>query len=70
MIPDDAPPPTTSQGRYVPPPFVWQPVTPEQDALIRRRQRGRAIVLALLLGALVVLIFAITLVKIKQGAAS
>ena len=40
---------------------------PDDEDLIRRRQRGRAIVVALLLGALVVLIFAITLVKIRQG---
>ena len=42
-------------------------MTPEDEDLIRRRQRGRAIVVALLLGALVVLIFAITLAKIRQG---
>ena len=35
--------------------------------LIRRRQRGRSIVLGLLLGALVVLVFAITLAKIRMG---
>jgi len=38
----------------------------EQD-LIRARQKGRAIVMALLLGAFVVLVFAITIVKIKAG---
>jgi hypothetical protein len=38
----------------------------DQD-LIRRRQKGRAIVMGLLLGALVVLIFAITISKIKLG---
>ena len=36
----------------------------DQD-LIRRRQKSRALVLALLLGALVVLIFFITLVRIR-----
>ena len=39
---------------------------PDQDQdLIRRRQKSRALVLALLLGALVVLIFFITLVRIR-----
>ena len=39
----------------------------EGDDLIRRRQQGRARVMALLLGALVVLLFAITIVKIRAG---
>jgi hypothetical protein len=39
---------------------------PDHD-LIRSRQRGRAIVMGLLLGGLVVLIFAITLSKIRMG---
>ena len=42
----------------------------EQDALIRRRQAGRARVVALLLGAFVVLIFFITIAKIRQGMAA
>ena len=42
-------------------------MTPDEQDLIRRRQRGRAIVMAVLLGALVILIFAITLAKIRQG---
>ena len=37
--------------------------------LIRQRQRSRALILALLLGALVILIFAITIAKIKAGMA-
>ena len=37
----------------------------EDQDLIRRRQKSRALVLALLLGALVVLIFFITLVRIR-----
>ncbi|HEX8419401.1 MAG TPA: hypothetical protein VF638_05245 [Sphingomonas sp.] len=37
---------------------------PDPD-LIRRRQKSRALVLALLLGGLVVLIFFITLVRIR-----
>jgi hypothetical protein len=42
---------------------------PKRDMsdLIRRRQKGRSIVVALLLGALVVLIFAITIAKIRMG---
>ena len=37
------------------------------DDLIRKRQKGRATVVALLLGAFVVLIFFITIAKIRQG---
>ncbi len=35
--------------------------------LIRRRQKSRAIVMALLLGAFVILVFLISLVKIREG---
>jgi hypothetical protein len=42
---------------------------PGDEDLVRRRQRGRAIVMALLLGFLVILIFAITLAKIRAGMA-
>jgi hypothetical protein len=42
-------------------------MTPEEEALVRARQRSRARVMAWLLGALVLLIFAITLVKIQAG---
>ncbi|OWK30764.1 hypothetical protein [Sphingomonas mucosissima] len=38
----------------------------EQD-LVQRRQKSRAIVMAVLLGAFVILVFAISLVKIQQG---
>ena len=38
----------------------------EQD-LIQRRQKSRAIVMAVLLGAFVILVFAISIVKIKAG---
>ena len=37
------------------------------DDLIRKRQKARATVVALLLGAFVVLIFFITIAKIQQG---
>jgi len=40
------------------------------DDLIRQRQKGRAIVMAVLLGAFVLLVFAITVVKIKAGIAA
>ena len=40
-------------------------MTPEDEDLIRRRQRSRSIVLGLLLAGLVVLIFAITLSRIR-----
>lgn len=47
-------------------------MTPEDpqlrdEDLVRRRQQGRARVMALLLGALVVLFFGITIAKIKAG---
>jgi hypothetical protein len=38
----------------------------DQD-LIRKRQKARALVVALLLGALVILIFAISIAKIQMG---
>lgn len=44
-------------------------MTPDEQELIRRRQRSRAIVTALLLGALVILIFGIAITKIRQGMA-
>lgn len=44
-----------------------QNVTPLGQAEIQRRQRARATVMALLLGAFVVLMFGITIVKIKNG---
>ncbi|MBM7404612.1 MULTISPECIES: hypothetical protein [Sphingomonas] len=42
-------------------------MTPEDEALVRARQRSRAKVMAWLLGALVVLVFAISIVKIQAG---
>jgi len=38
-------------------------VVSDRDDEIRRRQRGRAIIMAVLLGAFVVLIYAITIAK-------
>ncbi|MFM9829337.1 MAG: hypothetical protein ACKVOB_11435 [Sphingomonas sp.] len=39
----------------------------ERDDQIRARQRGRATVMAVALGAFVVLLFAISIAKIKAG---
>ena len=39
----------------------------DDEDLIRKRQQGRAAVMALLLGALVILIFAISITRIRQG---
>ena len=40
---------------------------PITDEVIRRRQRGRARVMALLLGAFVILVFGISIAKIQAG---
>jgi hypothetical protein len=40
-----------------------------EDDQIRARQRSRSIVMAVLLGAFVILVFAISIVKIKAGIA-
>ena len=42
-------------------------MTPHDEAELRKRQKSRAIVMALLLGAFVILMFAITISKIKAG---
>ena len=39
----------------------------DDEALIRARQRSRARLMAVLLGAFVVLVFAISIVKIRLG---
>lgn len=44
-------------------------MTPQEQDLIKRRQKARATVVALLLGAFVVLIFFITIARIRQGMA-
>ncbi|UZK68156.1 hypothetical protein OKW76_08700 [Sphingomonas sp. S1-29] len=38
-------------------------MTPDDEKLIRKRQRSRALVLALLLGGFVVLMYAISIIK-------
>lgn len=40
---------------------------PSETETVRARQKSRALVMAVLLGAFVVLIFAISIVKIKLG---
>ncbi|WP_269454052.1 MULTISPECIES: hypothetical protein [Sphingomonas] len=42
-------------------------MTPEEEDLVRARQKSRSLVMALILGGLAVLFFAITIVKIKGG---
>jgi hypothetical protein len=44
-------------------------MTPQDQDLIRARQKSRATVTALLLGAFVILVFAIAMVKISAGTA-
>lgn len=42
-------------------------MTPDDEDVIRRRQRSRSLVLALLLGTLVLLVFAVSITRITQG---
>lgn len=42
-------------------------MTPNEEFEIRRRQKSRSIVMAVLLAAFVILMFAITISKIKAG---
>jgi hypothetical protein len=42
-------------------------MTPDEEKQVRSRQKSRAIVTGLLLGALVILFYAITIVKIGAG---
>lgn len=42
-------------------------MTPEEDDQVRSRQKSRAIITGLLLGALVILFYAITIAKIGGG---
>ncbi|WP_375398561.1 hypothetical protein [uncultured Sphingomonas sp.] len=44
-------------------------MTPDDQRIADQRRRSRALVTALILGALVVLIFALAIVKIKAGVA-
>jgi hypothetical protein len=51
------------------PPPQFQPLSPAELAAFRARQKSRSRALALVLFALVVLFFAITIVKIKKETA-
>jgi hypothetical protein len=42
-------------------------MTPAEQDIIRQRQKSRARIMALLLGAFVILIFAVAIVKIREG---
>ncbi len=42
-------------------------MTPEEEEQVRGRQKSRAIITGLLLGALVILFYAITIAKIGAG---
>jgi hypothetical protein len=42
-------------------------MTPDEEELVRRRQKGRAIIMAVLLGAFAILVFAISIAKIQAG---
>ena len=44
-------------------------MTPNEEDIVRQRQKSRAIVLAWLLGAFVILVFAISIVRISQSVA-
>ena len=52
-----------SQGRWVPPAYKWPKMSDGDLQIVRKRQRERARVMALLLGAFVVLLFFITIAK-------
>ena len=54
---------SVSQGRWVPPVYRWPDLEDDQLEVIRKRQRDRARIMALLLGAFVVLLFFITIAK-------
>jgi hypothetical protein len=52
-----------SQGRWVPPVYQWPALKDGELEIIRKRQRDRARITALLLGAFVILMFFITIAK-------
>ena len=52
-----------SQGHWVPPVYHWPKMSDGELELLRKRQRDRARILAVLLGAFVVLLFFITIAK-------
>ena len=42
-------------------------MTPDYDDLVRRRRQGRALVMALILGGFALLVFFITIAKLRHG---
>lgn len=52
-----------SQGRWVPPVYRWPQLKDGELEIIRRRQRERARIVAVLLAAFAVLLFFITIAK-------
>ena len=52
-----------SQGRWAPPVYTWPKLADGEIDLIRKRQRDRARITGLLLGAFVILFFLITIAK-------
>jgi hypothetical protein len=54
---------SVSQGQWVPPVYRWPKLQDGELELIRKRQKERARVMALLLGAFVILLFFITVAK-------
>ena len=42
-------------------------MTPQEEDIVRARQKSRARIMAILLFAFVILVFAISIVKISQG---
>lgn len=54
---------SAGEGRWSPPAYTWPKLADGELELIRKRQRARARIVALLLGAFVVLLFFITIAK-------
>jgi hypothetical protein len=50
-----------------PKPRQAHPQSPAPDAEIRRRQRQRSIIMALMLGGFVILVYAISVVRMSAG---
>jgi hypothetical protein len=65
--PNDKDEGSVSQGRWVPPVYHWPDMSDGELELLRKRQRERARIFALLLGAFVVLMFFITIAKTGQN---
>lgn len=53
----------TDQSRWAPPAYKWPELSDGEIELIRKRQQSRARIVALLLGAFVILLFFITIAK-------